>query len=726
MFWTRFMAGLPLLCAMAALAGPGEPLEEVVVSGFRVVPARETGLSLSLMDQQDIEQAAVTHLEELIPLVPNLNLSGEGSRARYLQVRGVGEREQYEGAPNPSVGLYIDDIDLSGIGSVASVFDMQTLEVLRGPQSTRFGGSALAGVIYARTADPEEARHARLVLNVGDDDLGSAGVSLGGSLGGDAQGRLSLYQHRSNGFRHNDYLRTATNDRDEQMAHGKLAWTFADDWRALLALFYADNDNGYDAWTVRNDAVTHSDNPGKDTQATIAGSLRLEHGFDAGFELVSITSLARTDILFSFDGDWGNPQFWEGYGDYVYDYSYRNPRERDTLTQELRLVSEPGAIGGHTDWVAGVFWRQLDEGNVIDSTGIYDDRLEENFCAPCLTGREVDSSFASRNLALFAGTETTLADRWTLSLGLRLEQWEARYEDEWRDINYPVPPGGGSCSQFDCRPDDLLWGGHASLGHDLTPRLRAYARLARGFKAGGFNPSLAALQGVAMLGPEFVSYAAETLTSYELGLKADWLSGALAADVAVFRMDRRDAQLSQSSQQVPFDPNSFVFVTFNGVAEVHGLEAGAHWQLTPSWNLHGALGLLGSEIGDSEQVREVSPGAVQRELAHAPAWTVLLGASYAGTSGWFARADLNAMDRFYFDISHDQRADRRSLLNLRVGRQWRQWTLSAWVRNLTDETYFTRGFYFGTEPPGFAPTLYTRFGDPRQAGLSLEYRLVDD
>ncbi len=154
----------PCCCHLSTLADdesedaefnyPPGPLEEVVVSEFRQSSTLELDSSITVLNRETIESATLQNFEELISLVPNMNFSGDGSRARYFQMRGIGELEQYEGAPNPSVGFIVDDIDLSGVGGISSMFDIERVEVLRGPQATRFGASALAGLVYVQSTDP--------------------------------------------------------------------------------------------------------------------------------------------------------------------------------------------------------------------------------------------------------------------------------------------------------------------------------------------------------------------------------------------------------------------------------------------------------------------------------------------------------------------------------------------------------------------------------------------
>src|SRR5690554_1145689 len=163
----------------AVHAQQGEPLEEIVVTAeFRAAPALATPLAVTVLDAAELDDRTVQHFEELAVQVPNLTYSGEGSRARYFQLRGVGELEQYEGAPNPSVGFLIDDVDFSGLSSVGTLFDIERVEVLRGPQGTRYGANALGGLVYMRSAQPTDELEGDFEATLGDDDTRALGAAV--------------------------------------------------------------------------------------------------------------------------------------------------------------------------------------------------------------------------------------------------------------------------------------------------------------------------------------------------------------------------------------------------------------------------------------------------------------------------------------------------------------------------------------------------------------------
>jgi outer membrane receptor protein involved in Fe transport len=723
-----FLIPLSLMCFSIPSAGNEELiLEEVLVSALREATAEDLPASITVLNAQNIESSSAEHFQELFQQIPNLNYSGEGSRARYFQVRGIGELEQYEGAPNPSVGFIVDDIDLSGVGGITSLFDVGRIEVLRGPQATRFGANAIAGLVYVQSQEAMPEHEFRARISLGSDDQSVAAFSAGGALNDRLNGRVSVHQLKSNGFYSNQALgREDTNGRDETMLHTKLHWDLNNDWGAIFNLLVADFDNGYDAWSPLNGQTTYSDHPGRDEQQTTGASLRLSGPLGSKAELVSISSFADSDILFSYDGEWGNSSFWAPYD---YDYFYSDNRKRKTHSQEFRLVStsESRLFHESTDWLVGIYTQQLDESNRILSEGVYDDSVDAPFsyCSPCLDRSRLNSEYESTNTAIFAKLDRRFNDRLSVSLGARLERWNAEYQDIFIDEIYGDP---NAPVQNGFSPAENLWGGDLGLVFDVSEQSSVYGLVSRGYKAGGFNPSLARATGnTPDVGGASISFRPEALLNIELGLKGSWMNDRLSGELSLFLMERDDMQL-RSSAQYTDNPNDFIYITSNAEGRSRGLEASLNWVWDESWVMHGNLGLLNSEIESYSLEREVdiTGTLIGRSFAHAPDWTVNAGFSYRGpetqAGAWSFRFDVNAMDGFYFDYSHDERAGSRLTADLKISRYLRNWEVSAWVRNLFDEEYHSRGFSFGLTPPYFERTRFTRLGDPRHFGLTLDYR----
>jgi iron complex outermembrane recepter protein len=221
------------------------------------------------------------------------------------------------------------------------------------------------------------------------------------------------------------------------------------------------------------------------------------------------------------------------------------------------------------------------------------------------------------------------------------------------------------------------------------------------------------------LSPQQIEFDPESLTSLELGVRGATGDGRVRADLSVFAAIRDDQQIKIPLQLRRGDPSSFLLLTANSERGEHrGLEASVDWSATERLVVSASLGRLHAEITEFT----LFPDLEGREPAHAPDYTFALGAEYRTPSGWWGRVDVMGMDEFFFDYGHDQESSSYTLTNLRVGRAWQDWEVTLWARNLFDEEYFVRGFYFGNEPPDFADELYTRLGDPRHFGVTLRYR----
>src|SRR6202046_1578696 len=202
-----------------------DTLQEIVVTAtLRSVSVAELPQSVTVLDANTLRSAGVQHFEDVLTLIPDLNWAAGTSLPRFFQLRGIGEVEQYQGAPNPSVGFLIDDIDFSGVGMPATLFDTQQIEVLRGPQGTAYGANALAGLISVRTVEPGSDFELNSEITGADYDTRAATLAVGdGRAGGNAGWRSAAQQYLSDGFRHNAYLNeNSTNGYDEGTLRGKL------------------------------------------------------------------------------------------------------------------------------------------------------------------------------------------------------------------------------------------------------------------------------------------------------------------------------------------------------------------------------------------------------------------------------------------------------------------------------------------------------------------------
>lgn len=640
----------------------------------------ELPVSVTHLDQRAISAPGVTHLQDLIERVPNLNWQAGSSRPRYFQIRGIGEDSQYQGAPNPSVGFLVDDIDYSALGGLALAYDIDRIEVLRGPQGTRYGAHALAGLINVRSNDPTRETVRQSTIGVGNDGALRRGALVSGEIGNALSGRLVAFRQDQDGFRDNAYTgRNDTNGRAESLMRAKLHYEQGqNDWR--LTLLHADLNNGYDAFAIDNGRTTYSDRPGRDAQRSTGLSLRGEIGLGE-LTLTSISALGSTRLVSSFDGDWGNPEFWAAFG--PYDYYSQTLRERRNLSQDLRLSGQ----AGQGRWLLGLYASRLDE----------DNQTRDDYNGELLAA--LDARYQASSHALYSQLERPLTGPWTLVGGVRVEHRRADYVDS---------------DGLTLRPKDQLWGTQLALTRTLGSTAHGYVSVARGYKAGGFNIGRAIPETRREFGPE-------ALWSVEAGVKAATADGRSQGTVGWFYSWRRDQQVQTSFQADPTDPLTFVYYTDNAARGRNlGLEAEGRHAFDPRLAIDASLGLLHTRIEDCLCGERRVDGRAQ---ANAPRWQYAMGIDYAVGESLAARLEVSGRAGYYFSDSHDQRSGALTLVHASLSRRFPSATVAIYARNLLDRDYPVRGFYFGNEPPDFTPTLYTQTADGRSMGLRLDLAL---
>ena len=671
-----------------------------VTSDFRQQSLLKTPASLSILTDIEIKQRNAQHLEELIAVSPNVNFSSGSQRARYYQIRGIGERSQFQEPINPSVGMIIDGVDFTGIGSIANLFDVQQAEIFRGPQGTRFGANALAGMINITTNAPTDEFEGAVKLDAGNYNSYGLGLALSGPANNTVNYRFVANQYSSDGFIDNTYLnKSDTNNRDETSLRGKLSIQANKELTIDLTAFYFDFDNGYDAFSLDNTPQgkreTLSDEPGVDQQATSALSAKFTYqGFD-NFTLIALASHADTDLIYGYDEDWAyvgisDPANIENQDFAYWEYSSTDYyfRDKSTQTVELRALSniDNEIFNGSTSWITGIYFKNDDENLQRQYT-----YLDSDFT----------STFDTQSFALYGQLDSQLNAKWSLTTGLRVETRNADY------IN---------SDGFNDSTEDTMIGGKLVLSYQQNDDSFWYGSINRGYKAGGANTDGSLPDDLRTFDPEY-------LLNYELGYKVSLLNNTAFIRTAIFYMDRDDVQV-KSSKTIVRDDGSSEFIDYLGNAATGsniGIEIEAAWQVNEIVDLYGSLGLLDTEFSDF--INAYGESLNGREQAHAPNYQFNLGINIQPSEYWLVNISVDGKDDFYFSDSHDEKSGSVTLLNASLSYLSDDYQVKIWARNLTDKDYANRGFYFGNDPrDGYAAKQYTQLAEPLVFGVTVDYQ----
>ena len=702
----------PMIASVATAEQTAKALEldAVTVSAdFRDTNVQELPEAVTVIGADNIAARSAEHLESVLSFAPNVNFSSGASRGRYFQIRGIGERSQFVDPVNPSVGLMIDGIDMTGLGGAATLLDVKQVEVLRGPQGTRFGANALAGMINIKSNEATKETEGYVAAKVGNYNTHSESAAISGSVTDNVQARLAINSLQSEGYMENEYLdKENTNNLDEVVARGKLAAQLSEDTNLGLTYFYADIDNGYDGFSLDNNRTTYSDEPGVDAQESHAFALNLDSKLNSAVILEALLTTAKSDVEYRYDVDWAYGQYDDntgscivaqgpclemGSGAWGYSYADQYLRDYQRNSIDIRFLSaEDGRMfANSTDWVLGIYHQTRNE------------ELTRNYTpAPKYTS-ELDVTSTS----IYTELTTDLSDQSRIIYGVRAEQWRNDFENSLTT---------------DSDETETLFGGQITFESLIHNDHLTYISLARGYKAGGANSAT-------VISEDKRTFETEYNNTLELGLKSSMLNDALVTRIAAFHIQRQNQQVKQSF--VSYDestPDFTDFITNAAEGINQGVEIESRWQLLEQlrWDL--SLGYLKAEFIDHKVSAEDEDDASKmidkkgRAQAHAPEYSLATGLSFSATQALTFSVESEAKDKFYFSDSHDEQSKEYVLWHARIEYKVANFKTALYGRNLTGKDYATRGFGFGNDPrDGYSDTQHIQLGAPRLVGVEARY-----
>lgn len=647
----------------------------VVTAQRRPETTQDAALAITAISGERLSISGVTDVLDLRSSVPNVQFGQAQAQAR-LAVRGIGLDTSAPGS-EARVAYTLDGVYVSRPSAVlATFFDIDRIEVLRGPQGTLYGRNAIAGNINVITRDPTDTFEGFVQATVGNYDTLNIEGGIGGPIAPGISFRVAGQALNHSGYGRNINTGDEINDLETRAIRGKLKIEPADTVTILLSADYfteEDTQGGYNY--VRECSAgppvcrsvgtrlggTLASDP-RDTAASFGPSLKREiYGFAGNIDwnvsdrttLTSVTGYRNSDVVNQYDQDYTALPL----------ANYTGSDKSWTFSQELRV----GHKAENFDVVIGAYYfHETDDGLI---TVPLDGRV---FGRPAglLQGFYSGGRIKTDAEALFGQIDYRLTDSLTVQLGARYSWEKKRKFDEIYqfdltrpfNVNNPpiaaappsafcsaglnaglVDPTGRCFIDYD-ESSDKAFSPKVTLKFEPTPDMMAYATFARGFKSGGF--ALTSVQR---------AFEPETLTDFEAGIKVDWLDRRLRTNFAAFHYDYKNIQAQRIS-------GSIIEVDNASSAEVYGFELEVVALPTDRLQLDLNAGYLHARYGEYITTSPFNGAVVNLEgnrLYGAPPYTIDAGIQYVvGTSfGDFTlRGEGHFVGKTYYSQFNEQLA----------------------------------------------------------------------
>ncbi len=730
----RTLKTLPVAVIAASLAAPVSfaqaVLEEVVVSARkRAESLADSPISVKAFTESEIRSAGIETPQDFVDLTPNATLvQTQNAGNAFLNIRGVSQARNSE----MSAAVLIDGVLMSNPTQLnQQLFDIEQIEVLRGPQGALYGRNAIGGAITINTKAPGDEFEGRVEVGADNGPGYRVRGTIGGPVGdsGNLKYRLSGSWYDTEGYIDNEYLGEKADPVEDTSARLRVLWDVSDTFSADFRLSYSMLETQALYFRIAAEADDTSldvrvNNPGKNEREFVSSSLKLEWAGSGG-TLTAITAyddvnelltgdnfnfLPREESFFNFDG-FG--QFIKSLtGDEFTDLSQTQYLEVESWSQEVRYASPEDE---RLRYIVGVYAiateRYISTGNQIDrGFGVFDvkkDFRPSVFVDPTDPSPQLNiladgqDNFA---YAVFGQVEYDLSDTLQLSASLR-------YDNDERENTTLTPAlydtsGLGLVFGEERNESWDSWQPKVTLRYQPTVDTTLYADYSRGFRSGGFNQT-----GVGQavptpgVGDIFDEQIADT---FEVGAKMDFWDGRGNASLALYYTDFENAYFFL------FDPGTST-QNLGTIPETTymGLEFETTVALTES-----LTGYLGLGYTDSEIEEAADPTHEGNQAPLVSEYTLNIGAVYRQPVNLFGGADLilrgdyQRIGETWWDPGNISSRSPIDLVDLRAGiEQADNWSLMFWAKNAFDEEYNTE---LSPGPaPGFNflwPALPARWG----------------
>jgi iron complex outermembrane receptor protein len=658
-------------------------LEEVLVTAQkREQSIQDVPIAISAVSEEMLEQTGINTITEVIPMVPGLTGADYGLATNTWAIRGIGSNDWTIGS-EPSVGVFVDDAYVGrNIFATTNFFDINRIEVVKGPQGTLFGRNSAAGAISLITNRPGEENELRLGVALGDEGQERYEV-VGNWAVSDSFALRLAYQHQEWEGMWEEVISGDDMYTESDVVRLTARWDVTDNLEALIRFNYGEAETNY---TSAINTTTNLADPGEEYPDKYAINkpnyednedegfgLRLTWSINDSLTLVSITDVRSGENSYfeDVDGTADDLAVDEalGLGLGGLDIPVGLGGDADTFYQEFRLSGGSKSL----TWFTGVSYYTEDLEN---------SRWEVDYVATALgfpIGQQrIESEAENDSYGIYGDITWQVTDRLALIGGARWsfddKDWCTNtLLDDFYDMGGPTD--GEVCDEEDW--DELT--SRLVVQYDLSDDTMFFASVAEGYKGGGFNTAVVDTDGD-FIADTVVPFDPETSIAYELGMKSTLLDGRMQLNGSVYFTDYEALQVAT------FDFDTGQQIRNAGDAETTGLEAELSYMVTDGLVLMANYAYLDAEISSGELDGQ--------ELAYAPENTFSIGANLnheflGGSLNWFAV--YNYTDEFYHDLDNVNEEDSYGILNGKVtytaGSE--RWDLAIAADNITDEEYAT-------------------------------------